>query len=39
MNFKKIIILCKSMRPRRTEKGYLLIGIKEFLLDPNSLDL
>ena len=38
-SFKKIIILCKSMRPRRTEKGYLLIGIKEFLLDPNSLDL
>ena len=38
-SFKKIIILGKSMRPRRTEKGYLLIGIKEFLLDPNSLDL
>lgn len=38
-SFKKIIILGKSIRPRRTEKGYLLIGIKEFLLDPNSLDL
>ena len=38
-SFKKIIVVGKSMKPRRSEKGYLLIGVKEFLLDPNSLDL
>ena len=38
-SFKKIIVVGKSMKPRRNEKGYLLIGVKEFLLDPNSLDL
>ncbi len=38
-SFKKIIIVEKSMEPRRTEKGYLIIGIKEFLLDMNSLDI
>jgi len=38
-SFKKIIIVEKSMRPRRDEKGYLIIGIKEFLTNPKSLDL
>lgn len=38
-SFKKIIVVGKNMKPRRNEKGYLMIGIKEFLLDPNSLDL
>lgn len=38
-SFKKIIVVGKSMKPRRDDKGYLLIGVKEFLLDPNSLDL
>lgn len=38
-SFKKIIVVGKSMKPRRNEKGYLIIGVKEFLLDPNSLDL
>ena len=38
-SFKKIIIVGKSMKPRRTEKGYLIVGIKEFLLDQDSLDL
>lgn len=38
-SFKKILIVEKSMKPRRTEKGYLMLGIKEFLLDPNSLEL
>ena len=38
-SFKKIIVVGKSMKPRRNEKGYLLIGVKEFLLNPNSLDL
>lgn len=38
-SFKKIIVVGKSMKPRRNEKGYLLIGVKEFLLNSNSLDL
>ncbi len=37
-SFKKIIVVGKSMKPRITEKGYSIIGIKEFLLDPNSLE-
>jgi len=37
-SFKKIIIVERSMKPRRNEKGYLMLGVKEFLLDPNSLD-
>ncbi len=38
-SFKKIIIVNKTMKPRRNEKGYLILGVKEFLLDPNSLEL
>ena len=38
-SFKKIIVVGKSMKPRCNEKGYLIIGVKEFLLDPNSLEL
>ena len=38
-SFKKIIVVGKSMKTRRNEKGYLIIGVKEFLLDPNSLEL
>lgn len=38
-SFKKIVVVGKSMKPRRTEKGYLLIGVKEFLLDAGSLEL
>lgn len=38
-SFKKIIVLNKDIRPRRSEKGYLIISIKEFLLNPNSLEL
>lgn len=37
-SFKKIIIVEKSMKPRYDEKGYVMMGIKEFLLDKNSLD-
>lgn len=37
-SFKKIIVVEKSMMPRRDEKGYVMMGIKEFLLDKNSLD-
>lgn len=36
-SFKKIIIVEKSMKPRYDEKGYLVMGVKEFLLDSNSL--
>ena len=36
-SFKKIIIVEKSMKPRYDEKGYLVMGVKEFLLDNNSL--
>ena len=38
-SFKKIIVVGKSMKPRRNEKGSLIIGVKEFLLDQNSLEL
>ena len=38
-SFKKIIIVEKSIKARRTEKGYLMIGIKEFLLNSNSLEI
>ncbi len=38
-SFKKIIVVGKSMKPRRNDKGYLIMGIKEFLLDRNSLEL
>ena len=37
-SFKKIIIVGKAMKPRRNEKGYMIIGVKEFLLDPDSLE-
>ena len=36
-SFKKIIIVEKSMKPRYDENGYLMMGVKEFLLDSNSL--
>lgn len=36
-SFKKIIIVEKSMKPRYDEKGYLVMGVKEFLLDKDSL--
>lgn len=38
-SFKKIIVVGKDIRARHNEKGYLIIGIKEFLLDQNSLEL
>ena len=36
-SFKKIIIVEKSMKPRYDDNGYLMMGVKEFLLDANSL--
>lgn len=38
-NFKKIIIVKDTMKHWITEEGILVIGIQEFLLDKNSLDL
>ena len=38
-SFKKIIIVGNNIKPRRTEKGYLILGLKEFLLNENSLEL
>lgn len=38
-SFKKIVIVEKSMKPRRDDKGYLMMGVKEFLLDWDSLEL
>jgi predicted AAA+ superfamily ATPase len=38
-SFKKLIVVEKSMKPRRDEKGYVMIGVKEFLLDKDSLEV
>lgn len=37
-SFKKIVLVEKSMKPRRDENGYVMMGVKEFLLDANSLE-
>ena len=38
-NFKKIIVVKDNIKLWRNDEGILIIGIKEFLLDKNSLDL
>lgn len=38
-NFKKIIVVKDNKKPWITEEGILVIGLKEFLLNQNSLDL
>lgn len=38
-SFKKIILVEKSMKPRRDDNGYVMVGVKEFLLDENSLEV
>lgn len=38
-SFKKIVIVERSMKPRRDDKGYVTMGVKEFLLTENSLEL
>lgn len=38
-SFKKIVIVERSMKPRRDDKGYVTMGVKEFLLAENSLEL
>lgn len=36
-SFKKIILVEKSMKARHDENGYVMMGVKEFLLDAESL--
>lgn len=38
-SFKKIIIVKEDINLWRNEEGILIIGLEEFLLNPNSLDL
>ena len=38
-NFKKIIVVKDNMKHWITEEGILVVGIQEFLLDKNSLNL
>lgn len=38
-NFRKIIVVKDAMKHWYTEEGILVVGIQEFLLDKNSLDL
>ncbi len=38
-NFKKIIVVKEDIKHWFTEEGILVVGIQEFLLDKNSLDL
>ena len=38
-SFKKIIVVERTMKPRRDDKGYVTMGVKEFLLNENSLEL
>ena len=38
-SFKKIIVVKDNIKPRRNEEGIMTIGIYNFLLDENSLDL
>ncbi len=37
-SFKKIILVEKSMKPRRDDNGYVMMGVKEFLLDAESME-
>ena len=38
-SFKKIIVLQQRTKPWRNEKGYLIINVIDFLLNPDSLEL
>ena len=38
-NFKKIIVVKDNIKHWFTEEGILVVGIQEFLLDKNSLNL
>ncbi len=38
-SFKKILVVEKNVVPYHNDKGYLIIGLRDFLLLPNSLEL
>ena len=38
-SFKKIIVVRNNIKPRKDENGITTIGIYNFLLEENSLDL
>lgn len=38
-SFKKIIVVDRDIPPHRDDNGYLMIGLEEFLLNEDSLDL
>lgn len=38
-SFKKILVVEKNIVPYYNEKGYFIIGLRDFLLLPNSLEL
>lgn len=38
-NFKKIIVVKDDIKSWISEEGILIVGLKEFLLNPNSMDL
>ena len=37
-SFKKLVVVDGGMKARRDEKGYVMMGVREFLLNPDSLD-
>jgi predicted AAA+ superfamily ATPase len=38
-SFKKIIVVRENIKLKRDDNGFVIMGIREFLLNPNSLDL
>ena len=38
-SFKKIIVIDRPVVARRTDKGYLILSLSEFLLNPDSMDM
>ena len=37
-SFKKVVIVKDNIRPWHNQKGILIMGLMDFLLNPNSLD-
>lgn len=38
-SFKKIIVVGDHIKPWRNEKGYLIMSIYDFLLNPDSIEM
>lgn len=38
-SFKKVMVVRDPVVPRYDDRGVLVIGVHDFLLDPNSLDV